>query len=120
MSIVRLWPLPLLAVLSLVGGAGAAAGPARPKQPAGAAQPRVPAAGEMVGAILSGSGAGRGKGWFRRSQGRYDWKWLAGRMGADRDGVIPRKEFKGAAGVFDRIDRDGDGKLTPADFDWSP
>jgi hypothetical protein len=119
MSAVRFWALPLLALLSLVGTAGAAAAPAQPKKPAATAQPRVPEALEMLVAILGGSGAGPGKGWFHPSQSRYDWKWLAGRMGAD-GGAITRKQFKGPMALFDRLDRDGDGKLTPADFDWSP
>jgi hypothetical protein len=80
----------------------------------------LPEAVEMILAILDGSGAGPGSGWFHPSQKLYDWKWLAERLDANRDGVITRKEFKGPQALFDRLDRDGDGKLTRADFDWSP
>jgi hypothetical protein len=117
MLIVRLWALPLLAVLVLGDAASAASGPPRPKKPA---RPRPPEALEMLVAILKGSGAGPGAGWFHPGQSRYDWKWLAGRMDANRDGVITRKEFTGPKSLFDQLDRDGDGRLTPADFDWSP
>lgn len=74
---------------------------------------------KMLSAIASGSGMGPGEGWFGPGQGRYDWKWLARRCGAGATGRIPRKEFKGPAALFDRLDRDGDGVLTAADFDWS-
>jgi hypothetical protein len=111
MSIVRLRVLPLLAVLLLGGAASAASGPP---------QPRPPEALEMFVAILRGSGAGPGAGWFHPSQSRYDWKWLAGRMDANRDGIITRREFKGPRALFDLLDRDGDGQLTRHDFDWSP
>jgi hypothetical protein len=113
---VRLWVFPLLAALSLGASAEAAAVPVRSKKQA---RPRIPEAVEMIVSILKGGGAGPGSGWFHPSQSLYDWKWLAARMDADRDGAVTRKKFKGAAALFDRLDRDGDGRLTPADFDWS-
>jgi hypothetical protein len=73
----------------------------------------------MILAILGGSGAGPGTGWFHPSQCVYDWKWLAQRMDVNHDGVITREEFTGSGSLFDRLDRDGDGTLTPADFDLS-
>jgi hypothetical protein len=118
MSRVQLWAFPLLAGLALAAEAGAAAVPA-PKKPARTVRLRTPEAVEMALAILGGSGAGPGKGWFHPGQSRYDWHWLAGRMDANRDGVITRKEFQGPQALFDRLDRDGDGQLTPADLDWS-
>jgi hypothetical protein len=120
MSIVRFWVLPLLAVLVVVDTASAAAGPAPPKKTTRTGRLHIPEAVEMLLAILSGSGAGPGAGWFHPSQSRYDWKWLAERMDANRDGVITRQEFRGPSELFQRLDRDGDGKLTPADLDWSP
>src|SRR5262249_25592261 len=93
-----------------------AAGPP-PKKAAG--RLRLPEAVEMVLAILEGSGAGRGGGWSPPSQSKYDWKWLARRADANGDGVITRQELKAPRALFDRLDRDGDGKLTAADFDWS-
>jgi hypothetical protein len=112
----RLWVLPLLAAFLLAGDAFAVSGPPRPQKPA---RPRPPEALEMLVAILKGSGAGPGAGWFHPSQSKYGWKWLAKRMDTNRDGVITRKEFKGPSALFDQLDRDGDGRLTPADFDWS-
>jgi hypothetical protein len=114
----KLVALPLAAALCLAPPAGAAA-PARPKKVARAAV-RLPEGAEMILAILAGKGAGPGTGWFHPSQSRYGWKWLAARMDADGDGAITPAEFKGPRELFDRLDRDGDGKLTPADFDWSP
>jgi hypothetical protein len=109
--------LSLLTPVLLGGAASAASGPAQPKKPA---KPRPPEALEMFVGILKGNGAGPGAGWFHPGQSRYDWKWLAERMDADRDGVITRKEFKGPSSQFEQLDRDGDGQLSPADFDWSP
>ena len=74
---------------------------------------------EMLSAILHGSQMGPGEGWFHPSQSRYDWKWLAARYDADRDGTITRKEFGGPAEIFDRLDRNHDGVLKADDFDWS-
>jgi hypothetical protein len=75
---------------------------------------------EMVSAIASGSQMmGAGDGWFHDGQGRYGWKWLAERHGVANKGKIARAEFRGPADLFDRLDIDRDGVLTPADFDWS-
>ena len=136
MSFVQSYALPLAAALCLAGAAPAQEKP-RPggkmKPPEGKGkkaagltwQSLIPArlrkleAVEMTLAILDGSGAGPGAGWFHPSQTRYGWKWLAEKMDSDRDGAVTRKEFKGPRKLFDLLDRDGDGKLTPADFDWS-
>jgi Ca2+-binding EF-hand superfamily protein len=40
-------------------------------------------------------------------------------LDANHDGAITPEEFTGPKELFDRLDRDGDGLLTPADFDWS-
>ncbi len=74
---------------------------------------------EMATALATGSQMGPGEGWFHAGQTRYDWKWLAARYDADGDGIISRKEFTGPAELFDRLDRNRDGVLTPEDFDWS-
>jgi Ca2+-binding EF-hand superfamily protein len=79
-----------------------------------------PEAVMMMTAILKGSRMGPGDGWFRPSQSRYDWKWLGGKLDADGNGRITRKEFKGPDDLFDRLDRDRDGAVTAEDFDWSP
>jgi hypothetical protein len=116
----------MLAGLCLAADAGAAA--PRMRRQAMRGQPYanlIPASirkvegVQMLLAILNGEPIGPGHGWFHPSQSLYHWKWLAGRMDADGDGVITRKEFTGPAALFDRLDRDGDGRLTPADLDWS-
>jgi hypothetical protein len=61
---------------------------------------------------------GKGNGWFHPGASRYGWAWLADRYDADGDGRITRKEFKGPAEWFDRLDRNRDGFLTAANFDW--
>jgi hypothetical protein len=74
---------------------------------------------EMLTAIVNGDEIGPGAGWFHPSQSRYNWKSLAERMDADHDSAITPEEFSGPRELFDRLDRDGDGRLTAADFDWS-
>jgi hypothetical protein len=74
---------------------------------------------KMVTAICQGSDLGPGEGWFKPSQGRYDWNWLADRFDANRDGKITRKEFTGPPELFDRLDRDRNGVITQSDLDWS-
>ena len=73
----------------------------------------------MVSAVLTGSEMGPGDGWFHPSQSRYSWTWLAERFDADKDGKITRKEFPGDDALFARLDRNHDGVLTAADFDWT-
>jgi hypothetical protein len=72
---------------------------------------------EMVTAVAGGSEMGPGEGWFHAGQSRYGWQWLAKRFGAHND-RITQPEFKGPPELFERLDRDHDGVLTPADFDW--
>jgi hypothetical protein len=124
------WAL-ALAALAVPAPDGRAQSPGRPPaaKAGGAQAPHwlrsavkgrpVPEAVEMLLAIAQGSQMGPGEGWFHPGQGRYGWKWLAARFDANGDGKIDRREFCGPAGLFDRLDRDGDGVLTPADFDWS-
>jgi len=40
-------------------------------------------------------------------------------MDANHDGAITPEEFTGPKELFDRLDRDGDGRITADDFDWS-
>jgi hypothetical protein len=75
---------------------------------------------QMLGAIVSGTPPSSGNvGWFHPGQSRYGRKWLVQRMDKDGDGIVGKAEFTGAAEWFDRLDRDHDGRLTAADFDWS-
>ncbi len=77
--------------------------------------------GEMLAAVAKGSEMGPGDGWFKKgSQSRYGWQWLAARFDPEGTGRITRDRFRGPAELFARLDRDGDGVLTPADLDWSP
>lgn len=73
---------------------------------------------EMLVAINEGK-MGPGQGWFHPSQSRYNWNWLARQHGKRAADGIARKEFKGPAQLFARLDRDGDGRITPGDLDWS-
>lgn len=74
---------------------------------------------EMFQAVFAGSKMGPGTGWFHSSKSRYDWGWLAMRLDVNKDGRIDRKEFKGRSTWFDRLDRDRNGMVDAADFDWT-
>ncbi len=120
----RFFPLGLLAGLVLAGAAQAG-----PKEPpavnwADCVSPTFRWIGqlefaEMLTALLKGDPPDAGFGWFHPGQSRYGWTWLAARCDANHDGVVSREEFRGPAEFFERLDRDHDGRLTPADFDWS-
>ncbi len=77
--------------------------------------------GDMAIAILKDDFMRPGAGWWKPSAKRYDWNWLSERLDANKDGKIERDELPGdvakADQLFERLDRDGDGKLMPADFD---
>jgi thiol-disulfide isomerase/thioredoxin len=74
----------------------------------------------MLVAILRGSQLNGTDGWFGPAETRYTWAWLAGRCGADAKAKeIPKAKFAGPPALFDALDRDGDGTLTPSDIDWS-
>jgi len=49
----------------------------------------------------------------------FDWRWFASRFDKDQDGVVVRDEFTGKSDHFTALDRNWDGKLTTADFDWT-
>ena len=74
---------------------------------------------KMAAAVTGGWRMGPGEGWFGPGQSRYGWDWLSKRFPAGKKGRISRQDFKGPADLFQRLDRDGDGVLTAADFDWS-
>jgi len=74
----------------------------------------------MLIAILRGSALTGVDGWFGPAESRFSWAWLAERQGLDaKTQAIPRDKFTGSPALFDALDRDGDGKLTPNDLDWS-
>jgi hypothetical protein len=75
---------------------------------------------QMVAAILSGTPPTSGNmGWFHPGQSHYGLKWLVERMDKNHDGAVGKEEFTGPAEWFDYLDRDHDGRLTAADFDWT-
>lgn len=79
-----------------------------------------PEAVKMLTAILRGSQLNGRDGWFGPAQTRYTWEWLLKRQGLDaKSAAIPRDKFLGPAALFERLDRNGDGKITPGDLDWS-
>lgn len=79
-----------------------------------------PEAVKMLVAILRGSQLDGTDGWFTPAKSRYTWAWLTKRSGLDAkaDGITP-KQFAGPEKLFDSLDRDGDGKITQGDLDWS-
>src|SRR5205807_475518 len=71
----------------------------------------------LVHLARKGIDMGPGDGWFKPAESRYSWKWLSARHGGKDK--IPAKEFDAPPELFARLDRDRDGSLTAADFDWS-
>lgn len=74
---------------------------------------------QLVMALARGEGLEPGKGWFKGSQTRLDWQWLAGRFDADQDGAVTPSELAAPEGYFARLDRNRDGAIKADDFDWS-
>ncbi len=62
-------------------------------------------------------------GWFKPSEKKYDWNWLASKCDANADGVISKDELPAGTPnldrLFSRFDRDNDGQLRAGDFDHS-
>ncbi len=73
----------------------------------------------MLIAIARGSQMGAGEGWFGPSRNRYSWEWLAKAHEIAPDEAITSETFRGSADVFQKLDRNRDGKLGPEDLDWS-
>jgi hypothetical protein len=76
-------------------------------------------AAAMLATILKGGSMGGGDGWFHPSSSRFSWAWLATREGVGAAESIARKAWRGPPEMFDRLDRNHDGALSAADFDWS-
>src|SRR5262245_51499582 len=74
---------------------------------------------QMLDAVMAGSMMGPGDGWFKPSQTRYTWDRLRQRYDKNGDGRITAAEFDGPADLFAVIDRDGDGAIRADDLDWS-
>lgn len=79
--------------------------------------------GDMLIALLQGEELRPGAGWFKLSQKRYDWSWLSAKFDANADGPVTKDELPAGIPnldqVFSRLDRDNDGQLRLADFDYS-
>ena len=75
----------------------------------------------MLNNIIDGSNLSAGDGWFplAKVQNRFDWNYTTRLYDANADGKIQADEFKGSTDDFARLDRDQDGNVTEADFDWS-
>jgi hypothetical protein len=106
--------LMVVLVLFGIGAAGMIAG--EPKQ-----RPKTKEPDEwnrMLLAILRGD-MGPSDGWFAPSDTRYGWKWVQEHLDPTKRGGVPLRNSGLPEAWFDRLDRDGDGMLTAADFDWS-
>src|SRR4051812_2793498 len=74
----------------------------------------------LLVAILRGGMMGGDSGWFGPAEIRYTWQWLTKQQGLEADAEeIPQEAFKGSELAWKRLDRDGDGRITPRDLDWS-
>ena len=90
--------------------------------PPPADEPRPSEFSEMLGSIVAhGMEMGPDSGWFHPGASRFGWDWLAGRHDLDGDGAISAAERAESAKpeLLARLDRDGDGSITPEDLDWS-
>lgn len=84
-----------------------------------AAVARSSEAGRMLDAILSGSMMGGTDGWFGPGSSRYGYAWLLAFADANGDGALSPKELGDFPEAVAVLDRDGDGRVLPDDFDWS-
>ena len=73
----------------------------------------------MLIAIAQGGQMGGESGWFGPAKSRYSWEWLARRHEIADDGSLSEKEFRGPPDLFAGLDRNGNGRITKDDFDWS-
>ena len=55
----------------------------------------------------------------RTGETRYGWKWLATLYDKDGNASVLHEEFPESSDIFERLDRNWDGRLTQEDFDWS-
>lgn len=79
-----------------------------------------PEGAQMLLEILRGTWMTGQGGWFKPASTRYTWTWLCERVGLGPEArEIQRAKLAGAPELFDALDRDGDGSLSPEDLDWS-
>jgi hypothetical protein len=62
-------------------------------------------------------------GWWRGTQTRYHWDWLAEKFDGDYSSAVERAEIPGDVAGADQLlaglDRDGNGVVAADDFDWT-
>ena len=75
----------------------------------------------MLNDIVKGSNLGPEDGWFplAKVENRFGWDYAVKRYDTNADASISPDEFPGSEDDFDRLDRNSDGEITDADFDWS-
>ena len=71
---------------------------------------------EMLLSVLRGDMLEDGKGWWKPSECRLDWTWLASKLDHDRSGELSRSEVPSPELFFEALDTDIDGSVTPADL----
>lgn len=71
--------------------------------------------------VILGKGAAMGgnDGWFGPAQRKHDWTWLIQFHHVPAAAAIDKPNFLGSERLFKRLDRNLDGVLNQADFDWS-
>lgn len=76
---------------------------------------------DMASVILKNEPMSYGKGWFTGAKSRYHWKWLTETFPEETaDRKIARDELPQLTEAdFKRLDRNGDGSISPMDLDWS-
>lgn len=79
----------------------------------------MPEAVSMYLVIARGGQLDGRSGWFRPSQSRFSWQWLAELHKVEPDKGITREAFLGTDAMFRRLDRDRDGTIRGFDLDWS-
>jgi hypothetical protein len=62
---------------------------------------------------------GDGKAWWRTGASQFDWTGVAARYDTNRDGAITRNELPQEELFFDRLDFDRDGRFNETDLNWS-
>ena len=74
----------------------------------------------LLAALRGAESVGPHDGWFGPANSRFTWQRLAGRHGVNpASGSISREQFRGPDSFFKRLDRNGDGRITADDLDWS-
>lgn len=63
-----------------------------------------------------------GFGWWKPSEKKHDWSWFSAKFDSNADGHVSPEELPSGAPyqelLFSRMDRDNDGQLRLADFDY--